>query len=76
MLIFGLTLGPITWLYVPEIIPANIVPFATVSNWIAATVVYTMTPIVISECGNNPSTLFFIFSGLTIFFFIMNVILM
>ncbi|CAM5999325.1 unnamed protein product [Sphagnum balticum] len=76
MLIFGLTLGPITWLYVPEVIPADIVPFATVNNWVAATIVYTMTPIVVGEFNDNPDVLFFIFTAITTLFFIMNLFLM
>lgn len=34
MVFYGLTIGPIVWLYVPEIIPANLVPPATAMNWI------------------------------------------
>lgn len=49
MIIFGLTLGPITWLYVPEIIPASMVPFATADNWAAATIVYSTIPIIVGE---------------------------
>lgn len=74
MLMFGLTLGPITWLYVPEIIPASVVPYATMDNWIAATIVYTITPIVVDAAG--PAVLFFIFTGLTAIFFVMNLLLM
>jgi SP family arabinose:H+ symporter-like MFS transporter len=47
MFIFGLTLGPVVWLYVPEIIPANNVPIATMHNWIAATAVFTLTPVIV-----------------------------
>jgi SP family arabinose:H+ symporter-like MFS transporter len=76
MLLFGLTLGPIVWLYVPEIIPASMVPYATMDNWIAATIVYSMTPMVVGAFDGNPSVLFFIFTGLTFFFFVINFIFM
>jgi hypothetical protein len=39
-------------------------------NWIAATVVYTITPIVVNAAG--PSTLFFIFTAITAIFFVIN----
>lgn len=76
MLLFGLTLGPITWLYIPEIIPADMVPYATVDNWVAATIVYSMTPMVVGAYGGNPSVLFFIFTGLTFLFFVINALFM
>lgn len=76
MLLFGLTLGPITWLYIPEIIPANMVPYATVDNWVAATIVYSMTPMVVGAFDGNPSVLFFIFTGLTFTFFVINALFM
>lgn len=33
-IVYGVTLGPIIWLYVPEIIPAKVVPLATMTNWL------------------------------------------
>lgn len=43
-------------------------------NWIAATIVYTITPIVVHSAG--PAALFFIFTGLTTICFIINFFLM
>ncbi len=43
-------------------------------NWIAATIVYTITPIVVDVAG--PSTLFFIFTGITAIFFVINFLFM
>lgn len=33
---FGLTLGPIVWLYIPEIVEPNIIPYSTMANLIGA----------------------------------------
>ena len=76
MIIFGLTIGPITWLYVPEIIPASMVPFATADNWAAATIVYSMIPIIVGAFDGNPSILFFIFASVTLVCFVINALLM
>lgn len=76
MITFGLTLGPITWLYVPEIIPANMVPFATADNWAAATIVYSTIPIIIGASDGNPSILFFIFASVTFVCYMINSLLM
>lgn len=71
MLTYGMTVGPLVWLYVPEIIPPRIVPFATFSYWFGVATSVTITPIVIDEVG-SPYPLFFFFGGLSFIFFIMN----
>jgi len=47
MIVYGISLGPVVWLYVPEIIPAKIVPLATMMNWTGASICVIFTPIVI-----------------------------
>ena len=47
VLIFGLSLGPAIWIYVPEIMPAKMVPFATMMKWIAATISVIVTGVVL-----------------------------
>lgn len=42
---FGLSLGPIVWLSVPEIVQPRMVPFATASNWISASFIIILFPI-------------------------------
>jgi hypothetical protein len=55
-------------------VPTAVVPYVTMGNWIAATFVYTITPIVVDAAG--PSTLFFIFSGVTALLFVVNFLFM
>ena len=43
---FGLTLGPVVWLYIPEIVQPNIVPFSTGMNWTGTSLVLLLFPIV------------------------------
>ena len=59
---FGLTLGPITWLYIPEIAEPNIIPFSTMANLIGATINIMIFPLIKKILPNqNPSYLFLIF---------------
>ena len=45
MAVFGLSLGPVVWLYIPEIVQPKIVPYSTASNWISASLVIILFPI-------------------------------
>ena len=45
MAVFGLSLGPVVWLYIPEIVQPRIVPYSTASNWISASIVIICFPI-------------------------------
>lgn len=44
--IFGMSLGPVVWLYIPEIVQPNIVPFSTGMNWTGTSLVVLLFPIV------------------------------
>lgn len=75
MIIYGISLGPVVWLYVPEIIPAKIVPLATMMNWLGCSFSVILTPIVIDQTKTT-YPVFFFFGGITIIFFIINSVLM
>ena len=45
MIIFGMT-SPVIWFYVPEIIPAKIVPLATMMNWFSTSLCIIITPVI------------------------------
>jgi hypothetical protein len=47
MISYGVTIGPVVWLYVPEIIPANLVPPATFMNWFGCSICVIATPFII-----------------------------
>jgi hypothetical protein len=76
MVIYGISLGPVVWLYVPEIIPAKVVPYATAMNWIGCSICIILTPIIINANDGNAYPVFFFFGGITLFFFIVNIFLM
>ena len=63
MAVFGLSLGPIVWLYIPEIVQPKIVPFSTATNWICASLVIILFPILTDNVLNkNPAILFLFFT--------------
>lgn len=69
---YGVTLGPAVWLYVPEIIPAKIVPFATTLNWLGCSIAILILPVLNANLGDF--AVFFLFGAVTIITFIINVI--
>ena len=73
---YGVTLGPVVWLYVPEIIPAKVVPFATMLNWTGASICVLLTPIVIKINHGDPDVVFYFFGGITLLFFFINALLL
>ena len=60
MAFFGLTLGPIVWLYIPEIVEPKIIPFSTMSNLAGATICIMIFPL-IKKTLPNESYLFLMF---------------
>lgn len=43
---FGFTLGPVVWVYLPEIVHPNILPFATMINWASAALIMLLFPVI------------------------------
>ena len=43
---FGLTLGPVVWVYLPEIVQSSVLPYATATNWGTASVIMLMFPVI------------------------------
>ena len=72
MIFYGLTVGPVVWLYVPEIIPAKIVPVATFMNWFGCSICIIITPVITDAVG-SPYPVFFIFGGISMILFAFNV---
>jgi hypothetical protein len=70
---FGLSLGPVVWLYIPEVVQPSIIPFSTGINWAGAALVMLLFPIIKKELPNeNPSYLFFFFSIWCVVSFVIN----
>lgn len=71
--VFGISLGPIVWLYIPEIVQPKVVPFSTAANWISASLIIMLFPIMTEHLLNdNPSVLFAFFAVWCILSFVLH----
>lgn len=59
-----MTIGPITWMYLPEVVEPAIAGVATMLNWVAAASVSFIYPIIVEIVG-SPCLIFFLF-GLSV----------
>lgn len=49
---FGFTMGPVLELYIPEIVPARMMPWTSLSGWVGASIIFFLFPILGSVLGN------------------------
>lgn len=70
MLALNLTLGPVVWMYVPEILPTKMVPVATTFYWLGNSLCLIVLPIIKANLGTY--AFFFIFGGITLVFAVIN----
>lgn len=70
---FGLTLGPIVWMYIPEVVSPSFLPYSTMVNWGGAAASILFFPIIKEHLpGENPSGLFFFFTAWSAVSFLVN----
>lgn len=56
MINYGCTLGPVVWLYIPEVVPPSMISLTTAFNWVSYAFVVTLFPITTERLfGGNPS---------------------
>ena len=66
---FGLSLGPIVWLYIPEVLEPKFIPFSTGANWATASLITFLFPVIKNAVGEAPLFLFYAGYSLFGFFF-------
>lgn len=71
MIVYALTLGPIVWPYVPELIPTKYIPYTSIVNWISAAICTIVTPYILNAVG-SPYPVFFFFGVISLICFIIN----
>jgi len=49
IIIYGMTLGPLVWPYLPEVVPARIIPLAQTMNWLIDCLTLTLPPIILTN---------------------------
>lgn len=59
---FGLSLGPVVWLYIPEILEPNLIAFSTLANWTTASLITILFPILKKAFG-TPAPLFLFYAA-------------
>lgn len=57
---YGMTLGPLVWAYLPEVVPYRIIPLAQSMNWVIDCFTLPLPGVIIAHHG-NPWPLFFTF---------------
>lgn len=60
LVVYGMTLGPITWGYLAEVVPVRIIPLAQSMNWFIDCFTLPLPGVIIAHAG-NPWPLFFVF---------------
>lgn len=52
LVMYGLTLGPLVWPYLPEVVPARVIPLAQTMNWIIDCLTLCLPGLIIAHHGN------------------------
>lgn len=68
---YGLTFGPLVWPYLPEVVPAHIIPLAQASSWFIDALTLCLPGVLISH-NDTLWPLFFVFSLWNLFSIIIN----
>lgn len=54
----SISLGPVVWIYVAEIVQPDWLPYTTMVNWFTMAMVNTLFPIAKHALGGNPQWIF------------------
>lgn len=71
MIIYGMTIGPTVWMYIPEIIPGKLVSIAATINMASSTACLMLSPIITS--GEGAAATYFVFGAITLAITLINV---
>lgn len=59
---FGLSVGPIVWLYISEVVQPEVMPLSIGVNWVSSSIVIILFPILTQDYLNNNPAFLFVFS--------------
>lgn len=71
MVIYGMTIGPTVWMYIPEIIPGKLVSVAATINMVSSTACLMLSPII--SAGEGAAATYFTFGAITLAITFINV---
>jgi len=70
---FNTSLGPIVWMYIPEIVEPSFLPFSTMVNWGFSAICILLFPIIKARLpGANPAPMFMFFALWSLGAFLVN----
>ena len=70
---FNLSLGPVVWLYIPEIVDPSFLPYSTMVNWGSSALCILLFPILKAQLPNrNPAPMFIFFAAWSVLSFFIN----
>ena len=70
---FGMTLGPVVFVIIPEIVNSKFLPYAVMINWVGAALSLLLFPIILEYLPNkSPAYLFIFFAGWSLFSYFIN----
>lgn len=61
LIIYGLTVSPLLYTYLPEVVPARLIPFAQVMNWVIDAATLPLPGVLIADKGTVWPLFFFFF---------------
>lgn len=71
MVIYGTTIGPAVWMYIPEIIPGKVVPVAATLNFFSSTCCLSLSPVIAENQGS--AGVYFCFGVITLAITLINI---
>lgn len=69
-LVFSLSSGPVTWIYISETVQPNYMAYSTMVNWVTLAGVNTVFPIIKHHLNGDPTWIFLFYGLFTLFSFI------
>lgn len=61
LMIYGLTISPLLYTYLPEVVPARIIPLAQVMNWVIDAITLPLPGVILAKKGTVWPIFFFFF---------------
>lgn len=75
-LVFSLSSGPVTWIYISETVQSNYMGYSTMVNWMTLAGVTTVFPIIKHHLKGDPTWIFLFYGLYTLFsYFVLRIVL-
>jgi hypothetical protein len=63
MAAYSFSLGPVIWMYIPELVDPKVIPWALVTHWLSSALLVFLFPVVTDNLlGEDPSLVFIFFA--------------